>query len=696
MILRRAWQGMVLVLIVLFWFSMSAAARQTYCHYDYNDDSDVDGQDLADFIGAVGSAVLSSELQTLAAEFSSTGCPKFQLGLNELPPLVLGPNLLQNPSFEVDSGWTESLPYYMMDDTASRTGSRSLHMHDVHLFQYSALSRQPISIIPGTYVMDGWIKGKNLAATQGNGVRLSIYRVASTAILEGTFDWTYVERTTVIDQNLNTYFRLESHARPDGDAWFDDVSLKKQVAPVVESYLLYPNYKGIFSEDTLKILVTARPPPGATLVDMTVTLDIEGGPDTVFQPAASQTEVTLDVSGLENGDYILTTSATVEQESYTYPDHGLRKTDGSIPFNRNNIAVVDGRPRLILGIYNTSGYSDSPSAYEPAAKELQEMGFNMYLNYWLSHAPKSSLDVLMDVYNAHGMKFWTITKPWRKDDHYWDPNRVCEGKAAEELGEQAYVECRARELSAHPGFGGYYTADEDAATSVRLYNFNQQKWLSNEDPDHPTFVALNKPAELSAWRNAADILGVDPYPIVAPEGQLSDLERVSAWISKADRAVYGARPVWAVLQFFQLVSGSHWPTEQELRTMSWMALIGGADGLIYWSWGARGLAWENEPERTEYKNRLKAVLDEIIPLEAVIISPAEDAGSINDERILYYGRPGHLFAVNNTKNIVTATITLNASAASIDVLYEDRSIPGGTSFKDTFQPYEVHLYRLNP
>ena len=69
MILRKTWQGMLLVLIVLFWFSLSAAAGQTYCHYDYNDDRDVDGRDLADFIRIVGSAALSSELQTLAAEW---------------------------------------------------------------------------------------------------------------------------------------------------------------------------------------------------------------------------------------------------------------------------------------------------------------------------------------------------------------------------------------------------------------------------------------------------------------------------------------------------------------------------------------------------------------------------------------------------------------------------------------------------
>ena len=33
--------------------------------------------------------------------------------------------------------------------------------------------------------------------------------------------------------------------------------------------------------------------------------------------------------------------------------------------------------------------------------------------------------------------------------------------------------------------------------------------------------------------------------------------------------------------------------------MSWMAIIEGARGLIYWSFGERGLAWVKEPKQKE-------------------------------------------------------------------------------------------------
>ena len=70
-----------------------------------------------------------------------------------------------------------------------------------------------------------------------------------------------------------------------------------------------------------------------------------------------------------------------------------------------------------------------------------------------------------------------------------------------------------------------------------------------------------------------------------PESYVGDLTR------KVIGAVHGARPVWTVIQFFWLNWTSHFPTEQELHDMSWMAITEGARGVFYWSYGLRGLDW---------------------------------------------------------------------------------------------------------
>ncbi len=84
------------------------------------------------------------------------------------------------------------------------------------------------------------------------------------------------------------------------------------------------------------------------------------------------------------------------------------------------------------------------------------------------------------------------------------------------------------------------------------------------------------------------MLGVDAYPLAALTG--NDLAEVADRTRAAYQAAHGSRPVWTVIQFFQLDLESAWPTEQQLHDMSWMAIVEGATGLFYWEYGIRGLA----------------------------------------------------------------------------------------------------------
>ena len=69
----------------------------------------------------------------------------------------------------------------------------------------------------------------------------------------------------------------------------------------------------------------------------------------------------------------------------------------------------------------------------------------------------------------------------------------------------------------------------------------------------------------------------------------NDLAEVADRTRAAYQAGHGARPVWTVIQFFQVDLESAWPTEQQLHDMSWMAIVEGATGLFYWEYGVRGL-----------------------------------------------------------------------------------------------------------
>src|SRR5208337_4183305 len=90
-------------------------------------------------------------------------------------------------------------------------------------------------------------------------------------------------------------------------------------------------------------------------------------------------------------------------------------------------------------------------------------------------------------------------------------------------------------------------------------------------------------------------------------------------------------PVWTVIQFFWLSRLSHFPTEQELHDMSWMAITEGARGVFYWSYGLRGLEWRTPDPvvRQQRYDELIGVARGIEELEPVLLAPDSPVLSAN-------------------------------------------------------------------
>jgi hypothetical protein len=281
----------------------------------------------------------------------------------------------------------------------------------------------------------------------------------------------------------------------------------------------------------------------------------------------------------------------------------------------------------------------------------------------------------------------------------------CGGRAAA-TGLEAFTSCMARELGRLPGFAGWYTADEQRASAAENV-FAQYKALREAAPAGVTFIAQNAPRELVMWRDVTDVLGVDPYPIYnIPEGRPSPLEMVTDWVERAQEAVQRSRPVWAVIQYFQFGSKGHWPTYDELRTMSYMAIVAGAKGLFYWSYGARGLAWVKDPVlKADLWQRLVKVAKEIKSLEPALLAP--DAPDVIASQMpqgtirLLAKRQGGVrlvIAVNNSNQTTAATIRLAQAGSRATVVGEGRSIllESGVTVSDVFPPYATHVYSIEP
>jgi hypothetical protein len=236
--------------------------------------------------------------------------------------------------------------------------------------------------------------------------------------------------------------------------------------------------------------------------------------------------------------------------------------------------------------------------------------------------------------------------------------------------------------------------------------FEQASRLRRLNPGGVTFGASNLPTELPAWRDTVDALATDPYPIMGaepPEGY--NFGAVADWTARTREAVKGSRPVSTVLQFFQANAASPWPTAQQLRDMSYMAIAEGANGLFYWSLGARALAWSCKSstewceERVRRFEDLKMVMNELKSLEPVLVSldrpdllTANDGPEAIRTRVKFAEGLVYLIASNISGKPVTATFTWAQPLHEVQ-LYRGAKVENSpTSFSGTFAPFEARVY----
>ena len=284
------------------------------------------------------------------------------------------------------------------------------------------------------------------------------------------------------------------------------------------------------------------------------------------------------------------------------------RTERAVYFDERQRMIADGKPFFPIGVY-----------VHPADKEVP------YLNR-LSDSPfnciiECSADKkMLDKFHAAGLK--AIPKaPW---------NPKWAGPAA-------------KGLRSHPALLAWYVIDEapaDRAAEKRKL----QRTLEDADPDHPTFAVLDLPRNADALMGAFDIVSADPYPIGRGRGSIS---RTSEYPRICREKTWGLRPLWQVPQSFSwnwmrnygCPEENRYPTCEELRSMAWQAVAGGANGLLWYS--AHHIFKCSPPEELEANwGNLVKVAEEVKSYADVILSEDVAAASSNPSIVARAFRKG--------------------------------------------------------
>lgn len=287
-----------------------------------------------------------------------------------------------------------------------------------------------------------------------------------------------------------------------------------------------------------------------------------------------------------------------------------------------------------------------------------------------------------------------------------------------------------KEIREEPGLYGWYIEDEPEGRGISPSLLWQwRNYILSHDPGHPTAVANLRSRKVGDYAPAVDIVMIDPYPIPhMPVTWLSDS------IDEARRAVSDRKPVWAVIQAFnwanegaQFAKGKgRYPTLEEERCLTYLSIIHGVNGLMYFSYPSARI---NDPEEANWKN-VKRVVSELKEIQPLLLAPElkasnilsvsdsirspvsnmqnQNAGSPEDlKKPIHYmvkqlgptqlmNSGVYIIAVNVSGQPVGARFSGPIlSGASGKVLFEERNVVIHQSgFQDYFDPCDVHIYRI--
>jgi hypothetical protein len=421
-------------------------------------------------------------------------------------------------------------------------------------------------------------------------------------------------------------------------------------------------------------------------------------------------------------------------------------------FDASGRLLMHGTPRFMLGVYDSGGsYSPDPALWEQQIfsptgdRGLQGFPLNLYLNYWMGGMPIGPTNALLDVLQTHGMMYL------QTGNCFADGSWTRYGPGSFSIMSQTYVQ----QYAQHPAALGYYIMDEcDDALIPETQQHQQQ--LKTWDPQGVTFAATLAAGyrDPSLWVNAADVLGVDPYPLYGPEPSVGYTHFIVADFASKLRAVAKpTRPIWMVLQFFKFTSDSRLPTPEEMRAHAVMSIVEGAQGIFWWDIGVNGLRQLDATTVSTYMGHLKTLTTELAGLEpALLADPAPGAlignsskfadpvaGRIGQlqhnisvewlySRIQWYQAElaalqagntsksggmlngaanvrtltkvvngvGYVFAYNYTNLPQPATFTWNTAPTSVRESKSGQTFAlNGASWSDTFAPYQSRIYVVN-
>ncbi len=298
-----------------------------------------------------------------------------------------------------------------------------------------------------------------------------------------------------------------------------------------------------------------------------------------------------------------------------------------VSFDRHGRTIVDGKPFFPLGMFSGAVNKEMLDIYA-------EGPFNCLMPY--VRPDKAGFDLC----HEKGIKVIFFTNGgWGTKD-----------------GGKGWIENRIATFKDHPATLAWYMSDEPSLGMAPKLAVRRE-WAHAADPDHPTWVVLDHPRNVRYYLNSFDAYAMDKYPVPR-----QPIENVIESMRLGNQATLGVKPTWYVPQAF----GWGWlgrprthgrgPNRDEMANMTWQSIAGGANGIIYYSFGQvmKRPRDDSEDSFAAAWARTKSAASEVKKYEAVLLSVEETpavSGATEAVAVRTWRYDGHIYllAVNCTR-----------------------------------------------
>ena len=221
-------------------------------------------------------------------------------------------------------------------------------------------------------------------------------------------------------------------------------------------------------------------------------------------------------------------------------------------------------------------------------------------------------------------------------------------------------------------------------------------------------VRTNHPEDYPLYLKGCDIASFDIYPVVYDKPEVAGkLWYVARGVERLRQWTQDQKAVWNCIECTRIGNPQRKATPHQVRSEVWMSIIHGSMGLIYfvheWQPKFNESALLSDPEMLAAVTQINRQIGELAP---VLNSP-----TVRDAVTVATGDPNvpvatmakrredatYLFAVAMREGRTQAQFAVQGLGGNqtIEVLGESRTLAGtGGAFKDDFQPWDVHLYRI--